>query len=159
MPMEDVSSAAAKDEKQEEKKEKKEAPKELTIFEGKINYFINLSEFKLSLKSISTAIAKRDIKGVATVLKNLRKFRSKFTLQDAEELISLFFSQRRLLGTSIDVNKIPQFNLMQEISKKYKLTTAHREKLLENPEIDTFIMLLYIMKLIDSKEHKQVGDR
>eukprot|EP01022_Parablepharisma_sp_SALTPOND_P000927 TRINITY_DN105271_c5_g1_i1.p5 TRINITY_DN105271_c5_g1~~TRINITY_DN105271_c5_g1_i1.p5 ORF type:complete len:298 (-),score=22.65 TRINITY_DN105271_c5_g1_i1:514-1407(-) len=70
-------------------------------------------------------------------------FRKALTLEDASQLIAL-----------LPLEGSPPQTIPPEIEKKYKLTMHRLQDLSKMPEIQAVLHLLYIMKLVDSKNPK-----
>ncbi len=104
-------------------------------------------DFKRFLKLLARSVNLKDIHAVANVLKSLGIFRKGLTLEDAGQLISL-----------LPLEGSPPQTIPPEIEKKYKLTMHRLQDLSKMPEIQAVLHLLFIMKLVDSKNAKGALD-
>ena len=85
----------------------------------------------------------KDIHAVANILKSLGVFRKGLTLEEAGQLTTL-----------LPLEGNPPQTIPPEIETKYKITMHRLQDLSKMPEIQAVLHLLYIMKLVDSKNGK-----
>jgi len=134
-PMEDIP------EKKEEKR--KEARKRRIYWYISI---LNFVDFKRFLKLLAKSVNMKEIHAVSIVLKSLGVFRKALKLEEAAELTTL-----------LPLDDLPPQAIPPEIEKKYRITKNRLGDFSKMPEIKVVLHLLYIMKLIDSRNPKEVS--
>ena len=88
----------------------------------------------------------KEIHAVSIVLKSLGVFRKALKLEEAAELTTL-----------LPLDDLPPQAIPPEIEKKYRITKNRLGDFSKMPEIKVVLHLLYIMKLIDSHNPKEVS--
>jgi hypothetical protein len=94
---------------------------------------------------LATKINLKEIRAVGIVLKSLGIFRKALKLAEVEELSAL-----------LPLDSTPAKPLTPDLEKKYHLTKTRYKFFTNTTEIKALLHLLYIMKLIDEHNVKEV---